>query len=99
MDMMIQTGRLHEFVCEVIKTRNEEKEEETAWEFWLHKVFEGSWADFRASLNDNSTKAAPTRKELADTVKQSGNILANFHPQKAGGEQNGTVQAVGDNSG
>lgn len=74
-------------------------EEETAWEFWLHKVFEQSWADFRASLNDtSSTNAAPTHEELKKTVSESANMLMNFCPY-GGGEQGGTVQIAGDDSG
>lgn len=97
--MMIQSGRLFEFVREVIHIRNEEMEEETAWEFWLHKVFEQSWADFRASLNDNSTNAAPTHEELKKTVSDSAMMLMNFCPYGGGDEQGGTVQADGNDSG
>jgi hypothetical protein len=96
---MIDTGRLFEFCREVIHIRNEELEEETAWEVWLHKVFEQSWQDFRASLNDDSTNAAPTQEDLKRTASESANLLANFRPPDGGGEQGGTVQTVGDDSG
>ena len=75
-------------------------EEETAWEVWLHKVFEQSWTDFRASLNDmNSTNAAPTQEELMETVRESAQLLKNFCPDGGGDEQNGTVQIDGNDSG
>lgn len=100
MDLMIQSGRLFEFIREMIHIRNEEMEEETAWEYWLHKNFEQSWSDFRASLNDDSsTNAAPTHEELKKTVSESAKLLMNFCPYGGGDEQDGTVQAVGNDSG
>ena len=100
MDVMIQSGRLFEFIREMLQIRNEEMEEETAWEFWLHKVFEQSWADFRASLNDtSSTNAAPTHEELMKTVSESAQLLKNFCPDGGGEEQHGTVQTDGNDSG
>lgn len=100
LDLMIATGRLYEFVREVINIRNDEMVEQTSWEFWLHKVFDQSWADFRNEIpNDNSsTTAAPTQEELKKTVSDSANMLKNFCPY-SGGEQGGTVQTIGDNSG
>lgn len=96
---MIQSGRLLEFIREMLHIRNEEMEEKTAWEVWLHKIFHQDWADFRASLNDkNSTNAAPTHEQTADIVKQSMSIMGSFMHMRGGG-QNGTVQADGNNSG
>ena len=72
MDMMIQSGRLFEFVREIINIRNEEVKEESAWEVWLHKVFNQDWPEYLASLNDtSSTNAAPTHEELQKTVSES----------------------------
>ena len=98
--MMIQTGRLCEFIRELFHIRNEEMEEETAWEVWLHKVFHMEWAEFRASLNDKSStnNAAPTHEKLEQTVRDSAKMLMNFCPD-GGGEQDGTVQIDGNDSG
>lgn len=98
--MMIQTGRLYEFTREMIQIRNEEMEEQTAWEVWLHRVFEQSWSEFRASLNDKSSTndAAPTHEKLTETVRTSAQMLKNFCPV-SGGEQDGTVQTDGNDSG
>lgn len=97
--MMIDSGRLLEFIIEIFNIRKEEIEEKQAWEYWLHKVWEGSYADFRATtLNDtNSTNAAPTHEELEKTVSESAQLLADFCPY-GGGEQYGTVQAIGNDS-
>lgn len=97
MDVMIDSGRLFEFICEMFSIRREEIEEKQMWEYWLHKVWEGSYAQFRESaLNDNSN-AAPTHDELKRIASESANMLVNFCPG-GGGEQHGTVQAVGDDS-
>lgn len=98
MDVMIDSGRLLEFICEMFAIRKEEIEEKQMWEYWLHKVWEGSYAQFRESaLNDNSENAAPTHEELTRIVSESATMLANFCPDGGGG-QHGTVQAVGDDS-
>jgi len=100
MDMMIQSGRLFEFVREIINIRNEEVKEESAWEVWLHKVFNQDWPEYLASLNDtSSTNAAPTHEELQKTVSESAQLLKNFCPYGGGEEQDGTVQAIGNDSG
>lgn len=81
---------------EFIKTHNEEQEDKTIWEYWLHRVFDQSLADFRESLKTET--AAPTQEELSETIGESMSILNGFAPMREG-EQNGTVQAAGDNSG
>lgn len=89
---MLMTGQLYRFVSEIIKTVNEEMEEKTLWEFWLHKDWERSWPEFRKSLNDK-THAAPTHKETLDIVNESMSIMASFRPVGGGGE-NGAISAV-----
>lgn len=97
---MIDSGRLEEFVREMLHIRNEEMEEDCAWEVWLHKVFDStSYKEYRESLNDtSSTNAAPTHEKLKQTVSDSAEMLKNFCPY-GGGEQVGTVQTTGDDSG
>lgn len=87
-------GRLTEFVHEFIKIHNEEQEEETIWEFWLHKVFDKSLADFRASIKQDSVKAAPTQTEIKETISASFDMLNGFSLR---GGADGTIQAAGDN--
>lgn len=40
LDQMILTDRFSAFVSELLRIRNEEKDEQTLWEFFLHKVFD-----------------------------------------------------------
>lgn len=94
---MISTGRLCEFVEEFIKTHNEEEEHKATWEFWLHKVFDKSWAEFRESLNPTETieNAAPTQAEMEETIRASFTMLEGFSLR---GGADGTIQAAGNNS-
>ena len=44
---MIQTERLAEFVVEFMKSDNEQR----AWDFYLHKIFDKSFDEFKDSLS------------------------------------------------
>lgn len=96
--MMIDSGRLLEFIQEFFKIRREEIEEKQMWEVWLHKVMEGSYASFRESaLSDTNSNAAPTQTDLKRIASDSAKLLKDFCPD-GGGVQHGAVQTVGDDS-
>ena len=57
---------------------NEEQEDKTIWEMWLHKVYDKSYNDFRQSLGMIEGKAAPTQEETAEVIKQSFDLLQGF---------------------
>lgn len=82
LDQMIKTGRLYEFIGEVINIYNEDQEEKALWEFWLHKDFERSYLEF---LNDTQSNTAEPEQvseaDLTEIVKQSMKI-ASFVPQE-----------------
>ena len=77
-DKMLLTGRFSEFVGEIISMRNEEQEEKTLWEFYIHRVFDQSFRDWRNSLSTTTTEEVPTEEELIATVTGSMGILADF---------------------
>ena len=88
---MIQTGRFCEFVYSFTKTINAEKEEETSWEFFLHRVFEGSYADFKEMLRNNKNNKNLSERTIETTVQHSMKILNNFNPDERGEDTNGIV--------
>ena len=90
-DGMIQTGRFCEFVESFWQTVHKEKDEETSWQYFLHKVFEGSYADFKNELKTNSDHKNMTEQTIETTIKESMNILNKFNPEKEGVKQNGTI--------
>ena len=96
-DGMVRTGRMMDFVDEIVSIRNDEEEEKILYEVWLHKIFDKSYTEFRESIGMNKT-AAPTQEDIATTVRGSKDLLNSFNPLR-GGAECGTVQADGNNSG
>lgn len=84
-DGYIQTGRFEFFVNEFIRTLNEEKEEKSNWEFFLHKIWDKSYKDFKESLTVDRETVEMSEKTMEATVLNSLNILGGFNPtQKEG---------------
>ena len=74
---MISVGRLSEFVDEIISIRNEELNEKTAWEYYLHRVYDRSFEEFyRSSKSKEPTEA--DLNEIETTIKKSQEILKSF---------------------
>ena len=81
LDKMIQAGRLTEFIQEFVKIRNRELEDQTRWEFWLHKVFDMTFKEFLSKTE----QAVETEEVLPDevlqaTVLESMGIINGFCP-------------------
>lgn len=82
MDGMIQTGRLCEFVDEFLLANHKENDEKTSWEFYLHKVYEGSYADFKAEMERINAHKNMSVDDIETTVFHSLDILNNFNPEE-----------------
>jgi hypothetical protein len=81
MDKMILTRRFTEFVCELLKIRNEEMIDQARWDVWLHKIFDMEFSDYLSRLNDGaSQKEIPSDEVLKETVKDSMGIINGFCP-------------------
>lgn len=78
---MIRTGRLYEFVCEIIGIRNEEMEDQALWECWLHKDFGRTFAEYLEEMKQSNQPEA-TKEELTAIVKQSAEILSFVPPEE-----------------
>lgn len=81
LDKMIQARRLTEFIREFVKIRNQELEDQTRWEFWLHKVFDMTFKEFLSKTE----QATETEEVLPDdvlqaTVLESMGIINGFCP-------------------
>ena len=83
-DGMIQTCRFSEFVDSFVETVGKEKEEEINWEFFLHKVWEGSFQNFKEELDNNKQNQSMSKGTIETTVQHSMNILNNFSPNEGG---------------
>lgn len=81
---VIQTGRLLEFVDEFMQITQTEKEDQVNWEFFLHKVFEGSFNDFLEEQKINRQNQNLSARTIETTIQHSNDILNNFNPEKGG---------------
>lgn len=82
MNEMVRSGRFNEFVVEFVNTIAKEREEKQNWEFFLHKVWEGTYQDFIADVENNKKNLAMTKRTIETTVNYSLNILNNFKPEE-----------------
>lgn len=81
LDKMILTGRLTEFVRELLKIKNEEMLDQARWDVWLHKVFDMEFGEYLSRVDDRTTaQNIPQDVELEATVKDSMGILNGFCP-------------------
>ena len=80
LDCMILSGGFSTFVSSFMAAVREEENEKTAWEYYLHKVYSGSFNDFMDSMKSESDHKALEKGAIEATVKNSMNILNNFKP-------------------
>ena len=81
LDKMIQARRLTEFIREFVKIKNQELEDQTRWEYWLHRVFDMEFKEFLSKTE----QATETEEVLPDdvlqaTVLESMGIINGFCP-------------------
>lgn len=78
-DVLISCGRFSEGISEIYGFLNEEKE----WDFFLHKVFDKSFDDFKSTTLSKPQEM--TSEDFETTVTNSKSILQGFNPNKSGG--------------
>lgn len=78
-DRMIKAGRFHEFVSGVVKKNNEEADEKTMWEFYLHKVHDKSYEEFK---NECRRKVVDTNINVDALVSDIRKGLRGFRMKK-----------------
>lgn len=78
LDNFIAMGSLSDFIDDFFKFINEEQQEDTKWQFFLHKVFNKSWKEFCEEI-ESVDKAKEI--DLGATIKKSYNMLNNFAPE------------------
>jgi hypothetical protein len=83
---VISTGRLLEFVEDMVEIINSEKEETALWEYYLHRApfFEGSFNDFKKEIKNNEEHQNMSERTIETTLQHSMNILNKFNPEKGG---------------
>lgn len=81
---MIQTGRFREFVDSLWFTSEQEKNDREIWDFFLHRIFDKSFDDFKEELRINSMNRNMSERTVETTIIDSMNILKKISPEKGG---------------
>ena len=68
------------------KEIHDEENEKTLWEFYIHRVFEGSYDDFKKGIENDRKNRSISEQAMETTIKHSMSILQNFSPEEKGGE-------------
>ena len=77
LDQLILTNSLSGYIDDLFTIISEEKQEQTMWEFCLHKVYDKTWKEFCEETKiSNDTKDV----DLGETVLKSKTMLSNFTP-------------------
>ena len=74
---MVETGQLCDFIEELVQIRNEEMQEKTAWEYYLHTVCrEMSFEEFMQKAKQPEEPETISKDRKVEIVKDSLDILA-----------------------
>ena len=74
LDSLILTNSLNDFVDDFFDFVKEDNE----WEFFLHKIYDKSWSEFRSSIKQSDNQEPI---DFGATLVKSKNILNNFTPE------------------
>jgi hypothetical protein len=80
LDEMIASGRMLEFIERIAKIQSDENEHNTLWEFFLHKVYNKTYAEF---LRENKIQHEPPEQaiDFEATINDSFSMLQGFCPE------------------
>ena len=73
LDQIIPSGDLSDFISTVWEMRDEEMQ----WQYFLSKVFDKSFEDFKESLKPQRM----TKQEIETTIKDSMTMIDSFIPE------------------
>lgn len=82
LDGFIRTGRF----CEFIDAFCEQKAEDDRWQYFLHKVWDKSYTEFKEIVQTSQDLRGMSEADIETTVKESMQILGNFIPTQEEGE-------------
>lgn len=74
LDQIIPSGDLSDFISTVWEIRDEEMQ----WQYFLSKVFDKSFDDFREALKSQKVMS---QEEIETTIQDSINIMNSFIPE------------------
>lgn len=74
LDQLIPTGDLSDFISTIWEIR----EEEMQWQYFLSKVFDKSFEDFKETMKPQQRM---TQQEIETTIKDSMSMMNTFIPE------------------
>lgn len=83
-DSMILANRFGEFVNSFMKKVYEEKNERLTWEFFLHRVYDKSFNEFKEDMKNDAENQNMSEEDVETTIKHTMNILNSFNPEEGG---------------
>lgn len=86
-DTLIENNGFYDFAQYLINKVEEEKYESMEWEFFLHKVYGKSFADWKQEAQNQETQSeVMTEAKKEEIVSRSNAILNGFSLPSQGGE-------------
>lgn len=87
LDVVIPAGRFTEWLDHFLAAHKEKVQ----WEYWLHREFEKTWADYlneceaaEKTTADLNRMASWNRSDIETTIKTSYFMMQNFNPDERG---------------
>ena len=80
LDSMIKNRRFEDFVIKFAKTITKEKEDQQNWEFFLHKVWNGTYQEFIDDLEITKRNLNMSKEREREIIEHSNYIMDNFKP-------------------
>lgn len=82
MDGMIASCRFNEWISEIVNLHNDEEVEKAQWEFFLHKVFDMSYEQYKEDCKLNQQRQVADQEfDFEATFNNSKNMLEGFVPE------------------
>ena len=81
---MILANKFDEFIDSFIRKVYKEKNEKLTWEFFLHRVYDKSFNEFKEELKTDAENQNMSEEDIETTVQHSMNILNSFNPEEGG---------------
>lgn len=81
----IITNSFDDFIQYFIENEQKEKSDSVEWEYYLHKVFDKSFYDWREELRNKNNNLNMDKEQIKTTVANSLSILKDFKPNMKGG--------------
>lgn len=75
LDQLIENNIFSSFIDEFVEIQNNDM----MWEFFLHKVYDKSFEEFK---NEFKSSEEPTETNVKTTVQKSFDMLNNFVPER-----------------